>query len=238
MFSRFITPYYLCFSLCLLPLLSIGMALVTDNLGADPIQTLHIRLGDWSLRLLWLTLCVTPLQTFTKWRGMAQYRKLLGLYTFFYASLHVIVYVWIDQGLAWGAIAIDIIQSAYIWFGVLAYVLIFAMAITTPKFMVKQLGKNWKKLHRSIYIASVAVIIHYYWQLKGNMAEPFFYLIILSLLLLFRVAVWFKNRKFTKMMIPTTRKIRVVKVDSAVPEAQPLTGQSKAIVIEEIDTEI
>ena len=100
--------------------------------------------------------------------------------------------------------------------------------------MVKLLGKNWKKLHRYIYIASGAVIIHYYWQLKGNMAEPLFYLIILSLLLLFRLAVWFKNRQFTKMMIPTTRKIRVVKADSATAEA----GRPEGIVIEEIDTDI
>lgn len=80
--------------------------------------------------------------------------------------------------------------------------------------MVKKLGKNWKKLHRYIYIASIAVIIHYYWQLKGNMAEPLFYLLILTLLLAFRLAVWFKNRKFAKLMIPTTRKIKVLKAES------------------------
>ena len=157
------------------------------------------------------------------------------MYTFFYASLHVIVYLWLDQGLAWGAIATDIIESSYIWFGVSAFVIVLALAITTPKVMVKRLGRNWKKLHRNIYIASIAVIIHYYWQLKGNMAEPLFYLLILVLLLGFRLAVWFKNRKFTKMMIPTTRKIKVVKVDSSAD--QTLAGQSKTIVIEEVDTE-
>ena len=215
MLDRFLKPYIVCFSVCLLPLLGIVIDMIFDNLGPDPIQALHIRLGDWSLRLLWLTLCVTPIQKMTQWRGMAQYRKLLGLYTFFYASLHVIVYLWLDQGLAWGAIATDIIESSYIWFGVSAFVIVLALAITTPKVMVKRLGRNWKKLHRNIYIASIAVIIHYYWQLKGNMAEPLFYLLILVLLLGFRLAVWFKNRKFTKMMIPTTRKIKVVKVDSS-----------------------
>ena len=234
MLLRFLKLYPLYFSLCLLPLVGIVIDMIFDNLGADPVQALHIRLGDWSLRLLWLTLFITPLQKITQWRGMAQYRKLLGLYTFFYASLHVIVYLWLDQGLAWAAITTDIIESSYIWFGVTAYLIILALAVTTPKAMVKLLGKNWKKLHRYIYIASGAVIIHYYWQLKGNMAEPLFYLIILSLLLLFRLAVWFKNRQFTKMMIPTTRKIRVVKADSATAEA----GRSKGIVIEEIDTDI
>ncbi len=235
MLFRFLKPYNICFSVCLLPLFGIVFDMIFDNLGPDPVQALHIRLGDWSLRMLWLTLFITPIQKITLWQGMAQYRKLLGLYTFFYASLHVVVYLWLDQGLAWGAIATDIIESSYIWFGVLAFLIVLALAITTPKAMVKLLGKNWKKLHRNIYIASIAVIIHYYWQLKGNMAEPLFYLIILVILLGFRLAVWFKNRKFTKMMIPTTRKIKVVKLDSSVN--QTLAGQSKTIVIEEVDTE-
>ena len=234
MLTRFLKPYSLCFSICLLPLLGIVIDMIFDNLGPDPIQALHIRLGDWSLRLLWLTLFITPLQTFTQWRGMAQYRKLLGLYTFFYASLHVIVYVWIDQGLVWGTIFTDVIESSYIWFGFLAYLIVLALALTTPMRMVRLLGRNWKKLHRTIYIASIAVIIHYYWQLKGNLAEPLFYLIILALLLGFRLAVWFKNRKFNKMMIPTTRKIRVVKVDSSTSD-QSTAGQTKAMVIEVVD---
>lgn len=214
MVLRNIKPYTLCFSICLLPLLGIIVDMLFGNLGVDPILSLHIRLGDWSLRLLWLTLCITPLQTVTQWRGMSQYRKMLGLYTFFYASLHVLVYLWMDQGLVWSAITRDIIESSYIWFGLIAFLLIFLLAITTPLIMVKKLGKNWKKLHRYIYIASIAVIIHYYWQLKGNMAEPLFYLLILTLLLAFRLAVWFKNRKFAKLMIPTTRKIKVVKDES------------------------
>jgi len=194
MLDRFFKPYVLCFSLCLLPLLTIVIDIIFDNLGADPIQALHIRLGDWSLRLLWLTLFITPLQALTQWQGMTHYRKLFGLYTFFYASLHVIVYVCLDQGLIWSAIATDIIESPYIWLGVLAYLLIIALAMTTPKSMVKQLGKNWKKLHRTLYIASVAVIIHYYWQLKGVMVEPLFYLILLILLLGFRLVIWLKKR--------------------------------------------
>ena len=143
MLQRFLKPYPLCFSLCLLPLLGIVIDMMFDNLGADPIQALHIRLGDWSLRLLWLTLFITPLQKITQWRGMAQYRKLLGLYTFFYASLHVIVYLWLDQGLAWGTITTDIIESSYIWFGVIAFLIILALAVTTPKAMVTKTACNW-----------------------------------------------------------------------------------------------
>ena len=223
---------------CFLPLLGISFDIATDNLGADPIQALHIRLGDWSLRFLWLTLAITPLQTLTKWRKMADYRQMLGLVTFFYASLHVIVYVLVDHGLDWHLIAVDIIESPYIWLGVLAYIIIFSLAITSPKFAKKRLGKNWKKLHRLIYIAAIAVIIHYYWQLKGNMAEPLFYLILVTILLSFRIAVWVKNRQFNKMMIPTTRKIRVSTIPKSLDIKQSgVTSKTilTELVIEEID---
>ena len=223
---------------CFLPLLGISFDIATDNLGADPIQALHIRLGDWSLRFLWLTLAITPLQTLTKWRKMADYRQMLGLVAFFYASLHVIVYVLVDHGLDWHLIAVDIIESPYIWLGVLAYIIIFSLAITSPKFAKKRLGKNWKKLHRLIYIAAIAVIIHYYWQLKGNMAEPLFYLILVTILLSFRIAVWVKNRQFNKMMIPSTRKIRVSTIPKSLDIKQSgVTSKTilTELVIEEID---
>jgi len=223
---------------CLLPLLGVMIDITFDNLGPDPIQTLHIRLGDWAMRFLWLTLLVSPVQTITNWRGMADYRQMLGLYAFFYATLHVIVYLLVDHGLMWQIIAVDILESSYIWFGLIAYLIIFVLAISSPKWAKKQMGKQWKKLHRLIYIASLAVIIHYYWQLKGNMAEPLFYLIIILLLLAFRVALWFKNRKFTKMMIPTTRRIKVVSVAKAFNPELSIDLQSpvlKELIIQEVE---
>lgn len=179
---------------CSIPLLWLFVDIARNNLGANPVQTLHIRLGDWALRFLWLTLAITPIQTLTKWRGMADYRHLFGLCTFIYATLHLLVYLVIDHNLMWRMIAIDIIESPYIWFGVLAYLIVFALAVTSPKFAKKRLGKNWKKLHRYIYIAAGAAIIHYFWQLKGNLAEPLLYLLLIFLLLGFRILVWFKNR--------------------------------------------
>ncbi|WP_262965613.1 protein-methionine-sulfoxide reductase heme-binding subunit MsrQ [Methylobacter psychrophilus] len=195
---------------CLLPLLLLLVDIAFNNLGANPIQALHMRLGDWSLRFLWLTLAITPIQSVTKWRGMTDYRQILGLYVFFYATLHVLVYLLVDHALVWHIIGIDIIESSYIWLGILAYCIIFLLALTSPKWAKKRMGKTWKKLHRLIYIAAGAAILHYYWQLKGNLAEPLFYLIIIILLLSFRVAVWFKNRKFNKMMIPTGQKVQVM----------------------------
>jgi sulfoxide reductase heme-binding subunit YedZ len=192
----------------LIPLLSLIYDTVLNHLGSNPIQALHIRLGDWSLRFLWLTLIITPLQTITRWRGMSDYRQLLGLYSFFYASLHLLVYLLLDQSLMWDLIIIDIVQSPYVWFGVIAYSIILVLAITSPKRMKKRLGKNWKKVHRFIYIAAIAGIIHYFWQLKGNLAEPLFYLMTLILLLSFRVLVWLKNRQFAKLMIPKAKQLQ------------------------------
>lgn len=191
---------------CLIPLLWLFIDIAFDNLGSNPIQALHIRLGDWSLRFLCITLAITPIQTMTKWRGMADYRQLFGLVAFFYATLHVLVYLLVDHALAWHMIGIDIIESPYIWFGVLAYIIVFLLALTSPKWAKKRMGKNWKKLHRFIYLAAVAAVIHYFWQLKGNLAEPLFYSIIVLLLLIFRVLVWLKNRQLNKMMIPTGRR--------------------------------
>ena len=178
----------------LIPLAWLVVDVAGNQLGANPIQALHIRLGDWALRFLWLTLAITPLQTITKWRGLSEYRQLLGLFSFFYASLHLLVYLVVDQGLMWRMIGIDIIESPYIWFGVLAYLIVLALALTSSKLAKKKLGKNWKKLHRYIYIAAGAAIIHYFWQLKGNLAEPLLYLLLIFMLLGFRVLVWFKNR--------------------------------------------
>ena len=198
---------------CLIPLLVLFFDLIFNRLGADPIQAMHIRLGDWSMRFLWLTLAVTPIQTLTKWQGMAAYRQLLGLYAFFYASLHFITYLAIDHGFMWRLIGIDIRESSYIWLGLIAYTITLLLAVSSPKWAKKRMGKNWKKLHKFIYIAAIAVIIHYYWQLKGNLAEPLFYLIIIILLLSFRIADWIKNRQFNKMMIPTTKKVVVASIE-------------------------
>ncbi len=172
---------------CSLPLLFLGFDIASDNLGANPIQALHIRLGDWSLRFLCITLAITPIQAITRWRGMTECRQLFGLYTFFYASLHVLVYLFVDHNFMWSLIITDIIESPYIWLGVLAYIIVFLLGLTSSKFAMKTLGKNWKKLHRWIYLASVASVIHYFWQLKGNLTEPLVYAIIIVLLLSFRL---------------------------------------------------
>lgn len=231
---RFNNLYSLTLAVCLIPLLWLLIDTAFDNLGPNPIQALHIRLGDWSLRFLWLTLAITPIQTVTKWRGMAEYRQLFGLYSFFYATLHLLAYLLVDHALVWSIIGIDIIESQYIWFGVLAYSIILSLALTSPKWAKKRMGKNWKKLHRYIYLAAGAAIIHYYWQLKGNLAEPLFYLVIISLLLGFRVLVWVKNRQLTRLMIPTGQRVFVVPVRQ-VEMSETINDQQSSMQIGQVN---
>ncbi|MGR8953014.1 MAG: sulfite oxidase heme-binding subunit YedZ [Gammaproteobacteria bacterium] len=190
----------------LLPLFVLMIQIAADALGANPIEAIHIRLGDWALRFLCLTLAITPLQTLTKWRGMADFRQLFGIYSWFYASLHVLAYLAMDQAWQWSLIGMDLLESRYIWFGLIAYVILLLLALTTTKAAKKALGKRWKKLHRWIYCASLAAVMHYFWQLKGNLLQPGFYLIIIAFLLGFRFLVWFKDRQISRLMIPVGRR--------------------------------
>lgn len=192
----------ICFYAGLIPIALIIIDILFNNLGSNAQQALHIRLGDWALRFLCITLLITPIQKITRWRGMSGYRQLFGLYAFFYATLHLIGYLLMDHSLAWDVIYIDIVESAYIWYGVFAYVILFLLAITSPNSAKRIMGKSWKKLHRWIYPASVAALIHYFWQLKGNLLEPVFYAIIIFFLLLFRVLAWLKDRQLRRLMIP------------------------------------
>jgi sulfoxide reductase heme-binding subunit YedZ len=128
-----------------------------------------------------------------------------------YATLHLLAYLAIDHYFEWQTIGIDILQSSYIWYGVITYLIILALALTTPIRAKKMMGKKWKKLHRLIYLAAVTGVIHYFWQLKGNLAEPFLYSILVTVLLVFRVVVLIKNRQISRLMIP---KGRVVKIES------------------------
>jgi len=189
----------------LLPLLNLGLDIAGHSLGGNPIQAVHIRLGDWALRLLWLTLAITPLQMLFNWRGMADYRQLLGLYSWFYASLHVLGYLLLDHALQWAMIFVDLVESPYLWFGLAGYLILLSLALTSTKAAKRKLAKQWKPLHRLIYLASVAAILHYYWQLKGNLAEPLWYVSLLILMFAFRVVSYLKSRLIGRLLLPRGR---------------------------------
>jgi sulfoxide reductase heme-binding subunit YedZ len=202
MVINFKNPWHISVIACFLPLFFLIIDILFGNLGGNPIQTLHIRLGDWSLRFLCVTLAITPIQVITKWRGMADYRQLFGLCCFGYSLIHVLVYLAVDNAFVWSIIATDLIESPYIWFGLFSFLIITVLAITSPNYGKKKLGKNWKKIHRFIYFSAVFAVIHYLWQLKGNLVQPIFYGILIFLLLLFRVLNYLKNKKLNKLMIP------------------------------------
>lgn len=188
----------LAFSAGSLPMLVLLFNIINERLGSNPIEAVHIFLGDWALRFLCVTLAITPIQKVTKWKGMSEYRQMFGLFAFFYATLHFLGYVFLDQAGEWQLIVTDIQESPYIWFGLIAYLIIVALALTSPNVIKKRMGKNWKKLHRFIYYAAAAAVIHYFWQLKGNLLQPLFYLTLIALLLGFRLLTWYANRQTNK----------------------------------------
>ncbi len=192
--------------LCYAPLLWLVLDALSSNLGSNPIQGLHIRLGDWTLRFLCITLAITPAQTVTGWKSLSPYRQLFGLITFTYGTLHVFVYLTVDHFFVWEVIATDIIESAYLWFGVVAYLIVLVLALTTLKTIKNLMGEHWKKLHKHLYLAAGAALLHYFWQLKGNLAEPLLYSTLIALLLVFRVFIRVKNQQQSGLMVQKTKK--------------------------------
>jgi methionine sulfoxide reductase heme-binding subunit len=201
--------WHLSLLLTWLPFSYVLLLIAFNGLGANPIEAFHLFTGIWSLRFLCITLMITPIQTMTGWRGMAAFRQLFGLMSFFYAALHVYGYLSIDFGMIGDAIMRDILETPYLWPGIVAFFILTLLAISSPTAGKKFLGKNWKRLHRWIYAASLLVILHYVMQLKGNLADPLLYGLLLVVLFAFRGAVWIRNRKLVRLMIPRVRKLGV-----------------------------
>ena len=158
-----------------------------QNLTADPIEELLHRTGIWTLRILILTLMMTPLKIIIGSTVFIRVRRMMGLFTFFYASLHMIIYVWLDLGLDWPHFIEDVIERPYITVGMLAWALMLPMAITSNRWMIRKLGKRWKMLHRSIYLVLVLGCLHFLWLVKSDLTEPLIYSGIGLTWLLFRV---------------------------------------------------
>ncbi|MEH6503256.1 MAG: protein-methionine-sulfoxide reductase heme-binding subunit MsrQ [Cycloclasticus sp.] len=174
------------FILCLLPFMAISWDAVNNLLGADPIQTLHFRTGDWTLRFLLITLTMSPLQRFLKTPIPIRFRRMLGLFTFFYASTHMMVWLVLDQSLSLDNMLQDIPESPYIILGLTAYSLLIPLAITSTAGMMRRLGRRWTVLHRAVYLIAVFGVIHFFWLTKLDYQEPLIYALILSILLAFR----------------------------------------------------
>lgn len=202
-----VRPWNVCFLIGWLPFFWVVGMIATNDLGANPVEAFHRFTGLWSLRFLCITLMVTPVQTVTGWRGMASFRQLFGLTSFAYAALHLLGYLYFDHDLLWSIIGRDIQETPYLWPGIVAALILTLLAISSPKYGKKLLGKNWKRLHRWIYIAGPAIVIHWAMQLKGNLADPLLYGGLILMLLFFRVLVWIRNRQVARLMIPHPRKL-------------------------------
>ncbi len=179
----------LLFLVCLIP----AALIVTDlfglggTLGANPIEELQDRLGNWGLRFIMITLAVTPLRLLTGWNWLARFRRMPGLFAFFYLLLHFLTWLFLDQGLLLSAIAEDVFERPFITLGLVAFLILLAMAATSTARMRQRLGRRWQTLHNGVYLIGILGVWHYWWQVKKDITEPLIYAIVLCVLLGFRI---------------------------------------------------
>jgi len=190
-FTRIFKP--LLFVLLLVPALYYGWGLWQDELGANPLEAVIRGLGDWALRILLITLLMSPLRRLVNWAQALRLRRMLGLYAYFYVILHLLGYLWFDQFFDWEEIWFDILERPFITIGMVAVVLLIPLAITSTKGMIRRLGKNWKRLHSLVYLISILAVIHFWWMVKLDITEPVIYSVILAVLLSERLFRRFKT---------------------------------------------
>lgn len=188
--KRFLKP--LVFILCLLPLALLVFDAFSDQLGANPIEAITHRTGDWALRLLLLSLTVTPVRRLFNWIWATRLRRMLGLYAFFYALLHFLSYFVLDQFFDWDEILKDIIKRPYITIGFAAFVLLIPLALTSTNGMIRRLGPRWNKLHKLVYVIGLCAVFHYLWLVKADNLQPLIYAGIFIFLMALRA--WFKRQ--------------------------------------------
>lgn len=183
---RYVKP--IVFICCLIPLVMLVWDGFHDALGANPIEKITHRTGDWALRFLLITLSVTPLRILFGWRVLMRLRRMFGLFAFFYVCLHFSTYLVFDHFFDIDEIVKDIIKRPYVTVGFLAFVMLIPLALTSTNKKMKQLGKNWKRLHQLVYVIAVCGILHYLWLVKADLLQPLIHAAILVVLL--GVRVW------------------------------------------------
>ena len=167
----------------------------SDLLGANPIEAVTRDTGTWTLRFLLLTLAITPLRRITGWNDAVRFRRMLGLFAFFYGSLHLLTYVWFDQFFDWPAMLKDVGKRPFITAGAAGFLLMLPLAATSTAGMIRRLGgRAWRRLHRLAYLAALAGVVHYWWLVKADIRLPRAYGVALAVLLGYRVAVALRGR--------------------------------------------
>ena len=182
----------LVFAIALLPLAWILFRVVNNDLGPDPAEELAKLTGIWAIRFLIVALAMTPLRLVFNAPEFVRNRRMLGLFALFYASCHFLVWILFLLGMQWGRIAEELVKRPYITIGFAAYLILFALGVTSPKVMVRKLGKNWKRLHRLVYTAGVLAVIHLLWIVRTDVGEVVLYGGLVAVLLGYRL--WYKIR--------------------------------------------
>lgn len=172
------------FILALAPLARLLIGFPLDRLGVNPIELITRSTGTWTLVFVLITLAVTPLRRLSQWHWLIRLRRMLGLFAFFYGSLHLMTYVWLDQFFELREIIKDIVKRPFITIGFTAFILMLPLAITSSNAMVRRLGgRRWQQLHRLAYAVAVCGVIHYWWLVKRDITQPVIYAVVLGLLL-------------------------------------------------------
>ena len=195
----------LTFLICLIPFVLLLLKVLQNDLGPDPAKELALETGEWSIRFLLLALAMTPLRHLSGRMEFAQRRRMIGLFALFYASVHFLVWVIFLLGLRWGAILEEVVERPYITIGFSSFLILIVLGATSPRVMVRKLGKNWRRLHRLVYVAGVLAVIHLVWIVRTDLSEALLYGAILAGLLGWRLV--FARNKARGAALSSLRKI-------------------------------
>ena len=183
------------FVAALVPLLLLVAGMLTGTLGVNPAETIQNETGEWALRFLLVSLAVTPVRRLTGWNVVIQYRRMLGLFAFFYATVHLLAYWSFDLAFAFGDFAADVLRRPFIALGVAAFLLMVPLAITSTKGWIRRLGRTWARLHRLVYASAILAMIHFALKVKVFTGDPVFYAVALTAVLGFRIVWALRNRR-------------------------------------------
>lgn len=193
------------FILCLLPMVYLAAGVYNDTLGANPIEAVTRGLGDWTLRMLLITLAITPLRRLSGLHWVVRLRRMLGLFAFAYGFLHFMSYVWLDQFFDMHAIFKDILKRPFITVGFVAFILMVPLAVTSTNAAIRRMGgRRWQALHRSVYAIGILSVLHYWWLVKLDTREPLIYVLILAALL--GVRAWWRELERRRQIDGVYRK--------------------------------
>ncbi len=201
---RFFKPVI--FLACLTPLAALAWKAYSGNLGANPIEVITHATGDWTIRFLLITLSVTPLRKLTRQPWLIRFRRMFGLFAFFYGVLHFLTYIWLDKFFNFHEMLADIAKRRFITVGFTGFLLLIPLALTSTAGWIRRLGgKRWQMLHRLIYFSAIAGVIHYLWLVKADIRKPLQYAAILALLLGYRIFAWLQPRFKSQKPSPLSR---------------------------------